>query len=91
MVQTVQRTKEIPQLQCIDKVVDNPVMHDPRMQVEEKMVEIPQLQTVEKAAETPQTQTIQGTQTSESLGTTLVCQVAQAGFVEVFEIGTPPP
>ena len=48
-----------------------------------KHVEIPQLQTAKKIAETPQTQTIQGTQTSESLGTAPVCQVAQAGHVEV--------
>ena len=40
MVQTVQKTKEIPQLQCIDKVVDNPVMQAPRMQVVEKMVAV---------------------------------------------------
>ena len=61
------------------------------MQVVEKTVEIPQLQTVEKPAETPQTQTIQGSQTSESLGITPVCQVEQAGDVELVEIGTPFP
>ena len=90
-VQTVQKTKEIPQLQCIDKVVDNLVVQVPRVQVVEKTVEIPQLQTVEKIAETPQTQTIQGTQAPESLGTTPVCQVAQTGHVEVVEIETPLP
>ena len=84
----VQRTRT---LQCMDKVVDNLVVQVPRMQVVEKTVEIPQLQTVEKPAETPQTQTIQGTQTSESLGITSVCQVAQAGHVEVVDIGTPFP
>ena len=42
-----------------------------------KHVEIPQLQIVEKTTETSKIQTIQGTQTSESLGTT------QAGHVEV--------
>ena len=48
-----------------------------------KHVEIPQLQIVEKTTETSEIQTIQGTRTSESLGTAPVCQVAQAGHVEV--------
>ena len=72
--QTVQKTKEIPQLQCIDKVIDNPVVQVPRVQVVEKTVEIPQLHIVEKTAET---KTIHGTQTSECLIITSVCQVAQ--------------
>ena len=48
-----------------------------------KHVEIPQLQIVEKTTETSEIQTIQGTRTPESLGTAPVCQVAQAGHVEV--------
>ena len=79
---TVQKTKEIPQLRCIDEVVDNPVVQVPRVQVVERTVEIPQLQTVEKIDENLQTQMIQGTQAPESLGITLVCQVAQTGHVE---------
>ena len=43
MVQTVQKTKEIPQLQCIDKVVDDPVVQIPQMQVVGKTVEGPQV------------------------------------------------
>ena len=43
MVQTVQKTKEIPQLQCIDKVVDDPVVQIPQMQVVDKTVEDPQV------------------------------------------------
>ena len=82
MVQTVQKTKEIPQLRCIDEVVVNPVVQVPRVQVVERTVEIPQLQTVEKIDETPQTQMIQGTQAPESLGITPVCRVAQTGHVE---------
>ena len=82
MVQTVQKTKEIPQLRCADELVDNPVVQVPRVQVAERTVEIPQLQTVEKTDETPQTQTIQSTQTPESLGITPVCQVEQTGHVE---------
>ena len=82
MVQTVQRTKEIPQLRCIDEVVSIPVEQVSRVQVVEKTTEIPQLQTVKKIAETPQTQTIQGTQPPESSGITPVCQVAQTGHVE---------
>ena len=82
MVQTVQETVEIPQPECIDMVVDNPVVQVPRVQVLEKTAEITQLQTVEKIAETPQTQTIQGTQAAESSDITLVCQVAQTGHVE---------
>ena len=80
--QTVQKTVETPQLQCIDKVVDDPVVQVPRVQVLEKTAEISQLQTVEKIGETPQTQTIQGTQAPESLAITPVCQVEQTGHVE---------
>ena len=73
---------EIPQPECIDTVVDDPVVQVPRMQVVEKTAEIPQLQTVEKIAETPQTLPIQGTQATESLAITSVCQVRQTGHVE---------
>ena len=82
MVQTVQKTKEIPQLWCVDEVVGIPVGQVSRVQVLEKTAEIPQLQTVEKIAETPQAQTIQGTQAPESSGITPVCQVAQTGHLE---------
>merc|ERR1711945_20320 len=94
MVQTVQKTIEIPQLQYVDKVVDVPVVQVvqvPQVQVVEKTVEIPQLQIVEKIVEIPEIQTVQGTQTSESLGTAPVRQVAQAEIVEVVEIGAPLP
>ena len=47
MVQTVQKTKEIPQLQCLDKVVDDPVVQVPQIQVVEKTVEGPQLLVVD--------------------------------------------
>merc|ERR1719284_1005822 len=83
MVQTVQKTIEIPQLQYVDKVVDVPVVQVvqvPQVQVVEKTVEIPQLQIVEKIVEIPEIQTVQGTQTSESLGTAPVRQVAPAGI-----------
>ena len=46
----------------------------------EKIVEIPQLQIVGEI--------VRDTQTSDSLGTTPVCQVAQTGHVEVVEIET---
>ena len=82
MVKTVQKTKEIPQLWCIDEVVGIPVGQVSRVQVVEKTAEIPQLRTVGKIAETPQTQTTQGTQAPESSGVTLFCQVAQTGRVE---------
>ena len=78
MVQAVQKTMEIPQLQCVDEAIDGTVVQVPRVQVVEKTVGIPQLQIVEKTAEAPQTQTIQSTQTSESLGSAPVRQVAQA-------------
>ena len=64
MVQTVQKAMEIPQLQCVDKVVDNP--EAPQIQVSEK-TEISQLQAAEKIVETRETKTTQGIQTSESL------------------------
>ena len=85
MVQTVQMPMETPQLPCIDKVVDvtvatQQVVHVPQERVVEKIVEIPQLQIVGEI--------VRDTQTSDSLGTTPVCQVAQTGHVEVVEIET---
>ena len=68
MVQVVQKTMEIPQLQCVDEAIDGTVVQVPRVQVVEKTVEGPQLQIVEQIVETPETQTIQSTQTSERLG-----------------------
>ena len=62
----------------------NKAVGDPVVQV----VHVPQLQIVEKNAEAPQTQTIQGTQTSESLGSAHVRQVAQAETVKVDKIGS---
>merc|ERR1711945_75660 len=82
MVQTVQKTIEIPQMQYIDKVVDVPVV---------QVMQVPQVQVVEKTVEIPEIQTVQGTQTSESLGTAPVRQVAQAEIVEVVEMGAPLP
>ena len=87
MVQTVQETKEIPQLRCTDEVVDNPAVQVPRVHVVEKTAEIPQLQTVEKIGETSQTQMIQSARTYESSVTAPVCQMTQAEIGEVIEIG----
>ena len=99
MVQTVLKTIETQQLQCIDKVIDVPVVsvaqapqllsdvQAPTMQVVEKTVEDPQLQIVVETAKTPETQMIQGTRTSESLGNAPVYQATQAGHVEEVEIG----
>ena len=87
MVQTVQKTTEIPQLQCIDEVVDDLVVQVPQMQVVEKTVGGPQLQIVEQIVETPETLTIQGARTSERSGTAPVCQVTQAEIGKVIEIG----
>ena len=67
MVPTVQKTMEIPQLQCIDEAIDDLVVQVPQVQVSEKTVEISQLQAAEKIVETRETQAIQGIQTSESL------------------------
>ena len=85
MVQTVQMPMDTPQLPCIDKVVDvtvatQQVVHVPQERVVEKIVEIPQLQIVGEI--------VRDTQTSDSLGTTPVCQVGQTGHVEVVEIET---
>ena len=59
MVQIVQKTMEIPQLQCVDEAIDDPAVQVPRAQVVEKTVEGPQLQIVEQIVETPETQTTQ--------------------------------
>ena len=80
MVQTVQKTMEIPQLQCMDKVVDDHLV---------QVVHVPQVQIVWKIHEIPEIQTDLGTQTSKSLGTALVHQVAQREIEEAIEIGVP--
>ena len=84
MVQVVQKTTKIPQLQCVDEAIDGTVVQVPRVQVVEKTVEGPQLQIVEQIVETPETQTIQSTQTSESLGgaPVRVAEVRPTGVVK---------
>ena len=67
---------------AMNKVVDDPVVQVPQIQVVEKTVE-PQLQIVKQIVETPETQTIQSSQTFESLGTAPVCQLTQAVDVPV--------
>ena len=94
IAQIVQKTIEIPQLHCIDNVIDVPavqVVHVPQVQVMEKTVEIPQLHVAEKIVEIFQFQAVQSTQTCESLGTAPFCQLTQAEIVEAVEIGAPPP
>ena len=82
MVRTIQKTTEIPQLQCVDKVVDDSVMQVPQIHVVEKTVEGTQLQIVEKTVKTPETQITQDlsrcTHTSESMGTVSVEMQQQA-------------
>ena len=68
MVQTVQETTEISQLECIDKVVDDFVVQVPQIQVVEKTVEGQKLQIVGQFVETPETQMIQSARTSERSG-----------------------
>ena len=85
-VQVSEKTVGIPQLECIDKLVDVPVVlvaQVPHVQVVAETVEISQLQAVEKIVETSETQTIQGARTSERSGTAPVRQVSQAGVEEV--------
>ena len=92
IAQTVQKTIEIPQLHCLDNVIDVPVVEVvqvPQVQVMETTVEIPQLHVVEKIVEIFQFQTVQSSQTFESLGTAPVCQLTQAEIVEAVEIGAP--
>ena len=71
-VQVSEKKVGIPQLECIDKVVDVLVVlvaQVPHVQVVAETVEISQLQAVEKIVETSETQTIQGARTSERSGT----------------------
>ena len=49
-------------MQCIDEVVDNPVVQVPGAQVADETGEIPQLDVFEKIVETPEIQTGHGTQ-----------------------------
>merc|ERR1712012_1319198 len=64
MVQTVQKTVEVPQLQFIDKVVDIPVVAQrqiPMVQTVQKTIEIPQLQYVDKVVDVPEVQVVEKT------------------------------
>ena len=55
MVQTVQKTNEIPQLQFIDTVVDNPVVQVPRAQVVEQILHVLVPEMVKQSMEVPKT------------------------------------
>ena len=80
VVQTVQKTIEISQLQDIDEVVDVPVVlvaQVPRVKVVEEAVETPQLQIVKRTIEIPEIRMVRGTQTCESLGTARTGQLAE--------------
>ena len=50
---------------------------------------VPAAQTIEKIVEIPVAQTAQSTQTSESLGTSLVCQMMPAETMEMVELRAP--
>ena len=91
------------QQRTMKQIVDDPVVQVvqiPQVHVVEKTAEIPvmtqrqnhMVQTVQMPMETPQLQIVgeivRDTQTSDSLGTTPVCQVAQTGHVEAVEIET---
>ena len=80
MVQTVQTSMEIPQLQYCDEVINVPVVsvvQVPRVWVvKKKTVEDPQFQIVEQSVEKPETRTIQ-------------CLVVQAPLVQVMTVQTP--
>ena len=62
------------QTQCIDKLVDVPVVQDV-----EDTTEIPRLADRGEIVEVPEIQTLRGTQTSESLGTASVRSVNPGG------------
>ena len=90
MVPTVQKTMKTLQSQCIDEMIDVPVVsvvQVPRACVVKKTVEGPQFQIVETTAEASQTQVIQGAQTSESLDIAPEHQPAQVETLEVEKIG----
>ena len=48
VVQTIQKTTDTAQLQCIDEAIEDHVVQVPQVQVSEKTVDISQLQTAEK-------------------------------------------
>ena len=52
MVRAVQKTMEIPQWKCIDKMLDNPEV--PQVHVVKKTVEDPQFENVQKTIENPE-------------------------------------
>ena len=99
MVRAIQKTKVIPQLHYIDKVVDVTVCR-----YIGKVVDVPRVagragstgagrgRTIEiadrwKIVEIPEIHTVQGVQTCEKLSTALVRYLAQAETVEDVEIG----
>ena len=75
-------------------LVDVPVVQVvqvPQVQVVEKTIEIPQLQTIEKIVDIPEIQIVQSTQSSESLKTAPVLEMAPPEIVEGVEFGPPLP
>ena len=85
MIQTEQKTIDVPQLQFLTKVDDTLVALQRQTSMVQKIQDVPQLQIVEQTVET---QMIQLTQTSESLSTAPLCQMTQAKVVEAVEIRT---
>ena len=85
----------VMQIPCVcveEEMIEIPVMmqrQNHMVQTVQMPMETPQLHIIEKATETTETQTIQDTQTSESLCTAPVCQVAQTRAVKVVKIETP--
>ena len=65
------------------------VVQIPQVPVVKKTIEIPQLQIIWKIVEIPEIQTVQSTQSSESLETTPVLEMAPAEIVEGVEFGPP--
>merc|ERR1719424_2630510 len=56
MVQTVQKTVKVPQVQIVDEVVDVPVVKHrqvPMVQKVQRTVEVPRIQVVEKVVDVP--------------------------------------
>ena len=53
MIQTVQKTMDVPQLQILDEVDDTPVALQRQTSMVQKIQEVPQMQILEKTVEGP--------------------------------------
>merc|ERR1711907_624901 len=80
-IQTVQKLVDVPQVQFIDKVVDVPVVKNvevPMIQKVQKMVKVPIIETIEKVIDVPVVKHVEVPQIQQVPGENRVVSIPQA-------------